>query len=181
MLGSGHVDADAALRGLDLLPGPPGQLTTARGGPADGLRDRVERHGEDVVEDEDDAFGRAEPVQHDQQGQPDVVIQRDPVGGVRERIADRECLAACHELDLVGVVRALAAGPGRPDLIQAQPTGHHDQPAASIVDLTGGGAQQAGERVLHHILGRADVAQHPEGQVDQVGTVGLPGLDDFLM
>jgi hypothetical protein len=114
-------------------------------------------------------------------GQPDVVVQRDPVGWVAGRIGTRGPLAARHELDLAGVVRPLAASPGRADLIQAQAAGHHDQPAAGIVDLTRAGAQQAGKCVLHHVLGRADVAQHPEGQVDQVGVVGMPRLDDLVL
>ena len=37
---------------------------------------------EDVVQHEDDPLRRAEPLQHDQQGQPDVVVQGDPVGRV---------------------------------------------------------------------------------------------------
>jgi hypothetical protein len=64
---------------------------------------------------------------------------------------------------------------------QAQPAGHHDQPAAFVFDLAGPGAQQPGKRVLDHILGRADVPQHPEGQVDQVRAMLGPGLDDLLI
>jgi hypothetical protein len=36
-------------------------------GPADGLGNFVERHPEDVVQDEDDPLGRGEPLQDDQQ------------------------------------------------------------------------------------------------------------------
>ena len=70
---------------------------------------------------------------------------------------------------------------GRADLIQAQPAGDYDQPAAAVLDLAARGAEQAGERVLDHILGRADVPQHPEGQVDQVGTVLIPAPDDLFV
>ena len=104
------------------------------------------------------AFGRAEPLQHDEQGQAHGVVERDPVGRVRQfGLGDRD------ELDLGGVVRALAPGPGRADLVQAQAAGDHDQPAAQVLDLSGIRPQQPAERLLHHILRRPDLAQHPEG------------------
>jgi hypothetical protein len=65
-------------------------------------------------------------------------------------------------------VGAFPAGAGRPDLIQAEAAGHHDQPAALILDVAEIGTYQAGERVLYDILGRADVAEHPEREVNQV-------------
>jgi hypothetical protein len=57
----------------------------------------------------------------------------------------------------------------RPDLIQAQAAGHHGQPAALVLDLVEFDPHQAGERVLHDVLGRADVPEHPEREVDEVG------------
>jgi len=63
----------------------------------------------------------------------------------------------------------LPAGVRRPDPIQAQAAGHHGQPAALVLDLVEFDAHQAGERVLHDVLGRADVPEHPERQVDEVG------------
>ena len=44
-----------------------------------------ERHAEHVVQDEHDPLGRAEPLQHDEQGQLDVVVEGDPVGRVGGR------------------------------------------------------------------------------------------------
>ena len=75
------------------------------------------------------------------------------------------------ELDLAGVVGAFPAGAGGPDLIQAEAAGHHDQPAAFVLDLVEIGTHQAGERVLDDVFGRADVAEYPEGEVNEVGTV----------
>ena len=55
---------------------------------------------------EHDALGRAEPLQHDQQGDPHAVIERDPVRRVGESGFRRR-----DELDFCGVVGALPAGP----------------------------------------------------------------------
>jgi hypothetical protein len=100
VLGQGNVEAGAVVARGDLLPGPPGQLTARRCGLADGLGDSAEGHLEDVVQDEDDPLSRAEPLQHDQQGEPDLVVEGDPVGGIGQRgLARRR-----DELDLARVV-----------------------------------------------------------------------------
>jgi hypothetical protein len=90
-------------------------------------------------------------------------------------------LVGGHELDLAGVARPFTANPGRADLVQAQSASDHGQPAAVVLDLAAGVAQQPGKRVLPDILGRADVPQHLEGEVRKVGTMGVPGLDDLLV
>jgi hypothetical protein len=41
------------------------------------------------------------------------------------------------------------------------------------------GLQQPRECLLHGVLSRTDIAQHPERQVDQVRPVRLPCLDDL--
>jgi hypothetical protein len=167
VLGGGDVEAGAPVTGGDLLPGPGGELPARRGGAADRLRNGVERHAEDVVQDEDDPLGWGEPLQHHQQGQMHALVERDPVGGIGQGGLSRRG----GGLDDAGVVGPLPAGPGRLDLVQAQAAGHHDQPAALICDLTRGGVQHAGKRVLHDVLGGADVPEHPERQINQVGAV----------
>jgi hypothetical protein len=93
VLGSGHVEAGGAVI-VDLLPGPASQLTAAGNRAPDGPRDGLERHAKYVVQHEDDPLGGAEPLQHDQQGQPDVVVEGDPVGRVARRPAVGWRLAA---------------------------------------------------------------------------------------
>ena len=61
------------------------------------------------MQDEDDSLGRAEPLQHDQQGQLDVVVEGDPVGRVGGRLEAHGRLAAGDELDLAGVMRTFPA------------------------------------------------------------------------
>ena len=71
-------------------PGPAAIFCLARlaswrqagSGAAHGLGDGVERHLEDVVQHEDDPLGRAELLQHDEQGEPDAVVEGDPVGRI---------------------------------------------------------------------------------------------------
>jgi hypothetical protein len=127
------------------------------------------------MKNEDHALGRAEALQQDQQRQADAVIQGDPVGGVGQPVLG----GRGNELDLGGVVGAFPASPGGPDPVQAQAAGHHDQPAPLVLDLADVRGQQAGERILHGILGGTDVAEHAEGEIDQVGAVLPERLDDL--
>src|SRR5712672_2348392 len=83
------------------------------------------------------------------------------------------------ELDLAGIVGALPARAGRLDLVQAQAAGYDDQPSPLVFDLTALGGHQARERVLHDVLGRADVPQHPECEMNEIRTVVLVGLADL--
>src|ERR1700737_1000705 len=58
--------------------------------------------------------------------------------------------------------------------IQAQPAGYHDQPATLVLDLVETRLHQTKESFLYHILGRPDVPDDAEGQVDQKGAMSLP-------
>ena len=109
MLGGADVDGGAGLAVLDLLAGPAGQLAAGRRGPAKCLRNGVERHAENVVQDERHPLGGAEPLQHDKQGQLDVVVEGDPIGRVDGRLLAYGRLTGRYELDLAGVVRAFPA------------------------------------------------------------------------
>jgi hypothetical protein len=113
-------------------------------------------------------------LQHDEQGEPDSVVERDPVGWIGQGLASRRR----YELNIAGVVGALPAGAGGLDLVEAQAAGHDDQPAALVLDLTEVRGHQARERVLHDVLGRADVPEHPECEINEVVTVVLVGLAD---
>jgi len=123
-----------------------------------GLGDGFERHLEDVMQDQGDPLSRGEPLQHYQQRQMDAVIETDPV----RRIGQLRLGRRRGGFDLAGIMGPLAAQPRGSDLVQAQAAGHHDQPAALIVDLTGTSAQQARKCVLNNILCGADIPEHPE-------------------
>jgi len=93
-----------------------------------------------------------EAFEHDEQGQPDLVVEGHPVGGIDGRRRAVAMAVFGH------VLRAFPARRRRLHVVQAQPAGHHDQPAALVVDVAGGGLQQPEEGLLHHVFGRPDVA-----------------------
>ena len=71
-----------ALQRCELRPGPPRELATGADGPAHRLGDLLERHLEDVVQDERHPLTGTQPPQHLQQRGADLVVERDPVGGI---------------------------------------------------------------------------------------------------
>jgi hypothetical protein len=68
---------------------------------------------------------------------------------------------------------------GATDPVQAQAAGHDDQPAPLVGDLADVRGQQAGERILHGVLGGADVTEHPEREIDQVRAMVPVRLNDL--
>ena len=69
----------------NLRAGPPGELATGADGPAHRLGDLLERHLEYVVQDERHPLTGTQPPQHLQQRGADLVVERDPVGGIDAR------------------------------------------------------------------------------------------------
>src|SRR5260221_1887390 len=134
MLGGGDVEAGAAGACGYLLPGPAGELAAGWNTATHCLGDGVERHLEYVVQHEGDPLGRAELLQHDEQREPDSVVERDPVGWIAQGRAGRRR----DELDLAGVVGPLPAGAGGLDLVQAQAAGPDDHPGALVLEVTDG-------------------------------------------
>ena len=62
--------------------------------------------------------------------------------------------------------------------IEAQSRRHHDEPPADVVDRVDIGDDQARERLLHHVLGLGQVAQHAKRDVEQVPAVLAPSGAD---
>ncbi|GAB4598045.1 hypothetical protein MOKP4_43630 [Mycobacterium avium subsp. hominissuis] len=168
MLGRAH-GVQLRLRGNEFRPGAPGQLAAGANRAAHGVRDGLEGHPEHVVQHEADPLPRAEPAQHLQQRGADLVVEGDPVGRVEPR---RGRL-------LADIARTFVPRAGRAQLVQAEPAGHHGQPAPHVVDVARGGQPQ--ECLLRNVFRVADVAQHLVGEVDQVGTVTTPGLGDLVV
>ena len=88
--------ADAVL--LDPAPGPAGELAAGNRGPADDGGDVIEAEAEDVVEHEDGPLGRGQALQHHGEGEPDAVVEGDPVGRVGAPVEepDGETFVGCH-------------------------------------------------------------------------------------
>ena len=117
------------------------------------------------------ALSRRETLQHHQHGQAHAVIQRDPVGRIRLCAWGLDQRLGSH-----GPMYA-ARFACRPELIEAEPRRHHDEPPADILDRLDVFAEQAGEGLLHDILRLGDGAEHPVCHVEQVPTMLTPGLD----
>ena len=80
----GVADVGQPRRGVgELRPGPPGELTTGTDGPAHRLGDLLERQLEYVVQHERHPLAGAQPPQHLQQRGADLVVEGDPVGGIK--------------------------------------------------------------------------------------------------
>ncbi len=125
------------------------------------------------MQDEDHPLGRGQPLEHDQQGEANLVVEGDPVGRVHAGGWKR---LGPGRLDGGHRVHLLVAGARRADLIEADPAGDHRQPSPLVLDAVELGVGQPVEGLLYGVLGGADVAQHAEGQADQVGTVREPGV-----
>ena len=93
---------------LDLHPGPAGQLAAGGRRFAQRLRDGGERHLEDIVQDERHPFSRRQAVKHDEEGEADLIVEGNPVGGVDRRGRRRRETGG---LDGGRVVRPVALGP----------------------------------------------------------------------
>src|SRR5205814_10523367 len=69
-----------------------------------------------------------------------------------------------------------ALRPRRTERVEAEAADHDDEPPPDVVDAVDVGGDQSGETFLHEVLGVADVAHDPEGEVDQQRAVLLPDL-----
>jgi hypothetical protein len=82
-----------------------GKLPARLRGPANGIGHGAEGHLEDVVQDERNSLCGAQPLKHDQQGEPHAVIERDTVRGIGKGSHH----GGAGELDAGGIVSGLAA------------------------------------------------------------------------
>jgi hypothetical protein len=122
------------------------------------------------VQDERQALGGRQRLQHDEQRQTDRVGQQRLVLGVHaggvgdDRIGDA---------DLARLERLLAAGLTGAQHVEAHSRGHRCQPAGQVVDRVGVGAVQTQPGLLDGIVGLAERAEHPIGDRAQAGSVLL--------
>jgi hypothetical protein len=150
---------------LDPAPGAAGQLPDRRRGSARQARDVLERQVEHVVQDERQPLGRAQGVEHDQQGQADRVGQ--------QRLELRLQLVVRADQ---GVGQAHAEGffppyVPRAQHVQADPGHDRGEPPAQVLHLVPAGPAQPQPGVLHGVVGLGERAQHPVGDCPQVAPV----------
>jgi hypothetical protein len=84
------------------------------------------------VEYEGDAFGRAEPLQQDQQGFAHFLVQGHTIGGIDHRLL----AGAERTVQPRSIARMLPPVLRGADAIQTEPARHYGQPAARITHRT---------------------------------------------
>ena len=147
--------------------GAAGQLARRLGRSVDDRRDLVEGHGEDVVQHEREALGRAQRVEYDEQCDTDGVSEQRLVLGVGPvRRVD----------DGVGHVRRialLASGLAGAQHVEGHPRDHRGEPGPEVFDVARVGPAEAQPGVLDGVVGVAEGAQHAVGHGPEVGAVLL--------
>lgn len=118
------TDTGRALRRPHLPAGAAGEHLGGGGGLAEDVADLVERHREQVVQDERQPLARPERLQDDEECEPDRVGEHRVVLG-SGTVVERH-----HELGQAVVVGRLRAGLARPQDIETDPADHRGQPAA---------------------------------------------------
>jgi hypothetical protein len=164
---AGQVDLAGRVGALDPPAGPAGQLA---GRDRRALQDRgdlIERHGEDVVQDEGQAFGRGQGVQHHHQGRADRIGQQDRGLGIA--VVGLIGRWAGHRVGQ----RLLAAPAPGPQHLQTFPSDDRGQPSGQVLDPGGIGAAEPQPRVLHRVVGLSPRAEHPVGDRPQAGPLIL--------
>jgi hypothetical protein len=170
-----------------VVPGPDGDLPAVRLGLAGDLGDLPEVVAEDLVEQEDGAFGRRQALQQDEECHGQGIGHLGALRGVL-------CGRRGHRVQLIGDQRlwqpgtnvGFSADPGGPQVADGQPGGHRGQVGLGRGD-GGAVAEHAGqpqEGLLDDVLGIADAPGHPVGDREHqrpiLGVVGIHGLRPVL-
>jgi hypothetical protein len=126
------------------------------------------------VQDERQAFGRGERLQHDQQRQSDRVRGQRLVLGVAVAVAD----------DRVGqayVQRLFPPGRPRAEHVQADPPGDGGQPGGQVGHVVGVGAAEPQPGLLDSVVRLGQRAEHPVRHRAQVRALLLEPLGQKLL
>ena len=120
-------------------------------------------------------LGRRQPFEHHQQGDPDRVVERHPIGRVE---------VGARRLDeWLGQPRPDIAAPDGvgAQAVEAHPSGHGDQPSDHVIDVVGAMAGEAGVGLLHGILGVGEGAEHPIADIEHPAAMRPPCSRDRLV
>src|SRR6185437_14145397 len=151
-----------------------GQLAARRRAPAGDLGYLGEGVAEDVVQDERDALGRGQRLEHDEERHADRLVEGDPVGGVDDggvRAPAAPLRGLGQRLGKPFARVALAPDPRRAEQVQADAAGHGRQPGGGRLDsllLIPGHGVPAGVGLLHGVFRLGERAEQPVGEVDQL-------------
>jgi hypothetical protein len=164
---AGQVDLPGRSHALDPTAGPAGQLPGRDGGAFQDGSDVVEGHGEDVVQDEGEAFGGGQDVEHDHQRRTDRVGEQHRRLGVVDVVLTRRRLG--HGVGQ----RLLPAPPAGAQHLEALPADDGGQPSGQVLDPRGVGRAEPQPRVLHRVVGLRLRPEHPVGDRPQASPLLL--------
>jgi hypothetical protein len=142
--------------------------------PAHDRPDLAERHPEQVVQDERQPFGRGQPLQHDQQRQPDRVRGQRLVLGVGLVVVADDRVGHAH------VQRLFSPGRPRAEHVQADPPGDRGQPRRQV-DHVVVGAAEAQPGLLDGVVRLGQRAEHPVRHRAQVRALLFEPLGQQLL
>ena len=131
------------------------ELPAGGGAAPDRRRDLLEADPEDVVQQEGGPLERREPLERQHQRQGDVLLL---LGLLDHRLGKPRA-----DIDL-------APAPRRLELVEAEPRHGAAQEGLGLAHRAAVGAHPADERLLHHVLGVGDRAEHAVGDAGEAGT-----------
>jgi hypothetical protein len=121
------------------------------------------------MEDKGGAFRGREPVEHDGQGELDLIVQSDPVGRI-------DSLHRTIAVGKSGPEWRLPSAVRRPDSVKAEAADDHGEPPPYVVDFVELHSGEAAERLLHDVLRLGRIAKRPRRQSEQEGAVVVPDV-----
>ena len=125
--------------------------------PSDDRTDLLERHAEEIVQDEREPLRRCQRIEHHEQCHADRLREHGLLLGVRR---GRTVVVPAPGLDGACVQRVLATRLSRAQHVEAHACDDRREPAGEVVDAGRIGALEAQPRLLHRVLGFAQRSEH---------------------
>ena len=121
------------------------------------------------MQHEHSALGGREVFEHREQRGAHSVVERHPVGRIDIVIRGRR--REIRERERRVLSRCFPPRARRLQVVETETPDDDHEPAANIVDAVEIATCEANESLLDHVLGQADVAQHPKGDVDEMAAL----------
>ena len=166
---SSLVGVEAGAAGLEMLPRPRHELPRVDLGLLDDVGDLRVLVAEHLAQQVGRALDRGQPFQEHQQRQRQRIRELGMRGRAARRVLDQR-------LRQPGPDIRLATGPRRLEDVDREPRRHGRDPGGGLVDRAFL-ARQAQQRLLGHVLGLRDAAEHPVRHAEAVSPqrLELPG------
>ena len=156
----GLVGVEARAAGLEMLARPRHELPRVHLGPLDDVGDLRVLVPEHLAQQVGRPLDRGQPLQQHQQRQRQRIRELGARGRAGRRVLDQRLRQPRPDI-------RLATGPRRLEDVDREPRHHRRHPGGRLVDRAFL-ARQAQERLLGHVLGLRDAAEHPVGHAEAV-------------